>query len=126
MAEWRRALGLGGRDVLGKVGDGDAAAAAFSSLTAAPDLLAVDRDGLRGCDADADVEPLISITSTTTSSPSMIFSPGRRVMMSMCGFLLGTGAMGCRATAAWPACVGDASPNSGARTGASGASLITW
>jgi len=29
------------------------------------------------------LEPLTSITSTTTSSPSMTFSPGRRVMMSM-------------------------------------------
>jgi hypothetical protein len=27
--------------------------------------------------------PTISITWTTMSSPSMIFSPGRRVMMSM-------------------------------------------
>src|SRR5690242_2101300 len=29
------------------------------------------------------LEPLTSITSTTTSSPTMIFSPGRRVMMSI-------------------------------------------
>src|SRR3954451_15427793 len=35
------------------------------------------------------LEPLTSITSTTTSSPTMIFSPGRRVMMSTGGFLLG-------------------------------------
>src|ERR1700742_3183651 len=31
------------------------------------------------------LEPLTSITSTTTSSPTMIFSPGRRGMMSMRG-----------------------------------------
>src|SRR3954452_24913951 len=35
------------------------------------------------------LEPLTSVTSTTTSSPTMIFSPGRRVMMSTGGFLLG-------------------------------------
>src|ERR1700712_3779327 len=29
------------------------------------------------------LEPLTSITSTTTSSPIMTFSPGRRVMMSI-------------------------------------------
>src|SRR3954451_15988575 len=31
------------------------------------------------------LEPLTSMTSTTTSSPTMIFSPGRRVMMSILG-----------------------------------------
>src|SRR6185436_20172364 len=35
------------------------------------------------------LEPETSITSMTTSSPSMTFSPGRRVMMSMERFLLG-------------------------------------
>src|SRR6476661_4656234 len=35
------------------------------------------------------LEPETSITSMTTSSPSMTFSPGRRVMMSIGRFLLG-------------------------------------
>src|SRR3954454_8290689 len=33
--------------------------------------------------------PTVSITCRTMSSPSMTFSPGRRVMMSMGAFLLG-------------------------------------
>src|SRR4051794_40901514 len=35
------------------------------------------------------LEPETSMTSITMSSPSMTFSPGRRVMMSMGRFLLG-------------------------------------
>src|SRR5919204_642570 len=35
------------------------------------------------------VEPVTSITSIRTSSPTLIFSPARRVMMSIAGLLLG-------------------------------------
>ena len=95
LCPWREVLGgsassrrlglLGGRrDVVGKLRDVRRCGGTVLRLDGRPDLFPVDRDGLGGGDADANARAgLTSITSTTTSSPTMIFSPGRRVMMSI-------------------------------------------
>src|SRR5689334_3507994 len=59
-----------------------AAAAAFSSLTARQISSRYTGSDFGAAIPTRTLDPLTSITSTTTSSPSMIFSPGRLVMMS--------------------------------------------
>src|SRR3979409_1045621 len=72
----------------------DAAAARFSAWTAAQISSRYTGMDLGAAMPMRTLEPLTSMISPTTSAPTMIFSPGRRVMMSIGGLLLGDGSEG--------------------------------
>src|SRR3954470_1028286 len=84
---------LGAGTSSGSWSTSDAAAALFSAWTAAQISSRYTGIDLGAAMPMRTLDPLTSITSITTSSPTMIFSPGRRVMMSIWGLLLGSGSV---------------------------------